>query len=119
MEGATGLPPASCDCASCRGVHTIIYAPGSCEAVVQCEACGALWYALLREQMRFDGADDLEEYQIPISPAELAMIQASSYADLSLRFLLGRSGRVLYPGGAAAVSAEFALGRCGRLPRAD
>lgn len=104
-----------CECRSCKGIHTIIYEPDNCEAVVRCNDCGKLWYVLLFERMNFTGGGDiLEEYQIPITLEEYQAIRKTKYEDLSLNFLLGRKGRVIHEGGIFEVEADFALRRCGR-----
>lgn len=104
-----------CQCTSYQGIHTIIYEPGRCEAIVQCQECGKHWYSLLFERMNFTGGEDtLDEYQIPITLAEYQQIVATPYADLILAFLRGRSARVLHAYGVAEVTSGFALDRCGR-----
>ena len=104
-----------CQCQSCKGIHSIIYEPGNCEAIVQCENCGQLWYSLLFEQMNFaGGADTLEEYQIPISIPEYQQIIDTKYQDLNLKFLAGRPARVIHEGGIVKIDSDLALSRCGR-----
>ena len=104
-----------CLCQSCRSLHPVIYEPGACEAVLQCQACGQLWYSLLYECPNFDGGNDaLDEYQIPLTAADYARLRASPSACPDLYFLRGRTARVLYAGGGAEVASDFALGRCGR-----
>ena len=104
-----------CQCTSCKGIHSIIYEPGRCEAIVKCQDCGKLWYVLLFERIRFSGGDDvLEEYQIPITTEEYQKIVETHYEDLRLNFLAGRKARVLHEGGIVEIRSDFALSRCGR-----
>ncbi len=103
-----------CLCEKCKGIYTVAYQPGRCEAVVQCQRCGRLWYTLLFERMGFGREDTLEEYRIPISEAEYQQIKAADPERLSLDFLRGRSARVFHESGRADVTSDFALGRCGR-----
>lgn len=105
-----------CECKSYKSIHKIVYEPDSCEAIVRCDDCGRLWYALLIERINFAGGDDtLEEYQIPITVEEYQKVRKTKYEDLSLNFLLGRKGRVIHKGGIfEAIEASFALGRCGK-----
>lgn len=105
----------ACACEACQGIHTVSYEPGRCEAVIQCQVCGQLWYSLLFERMHVAGdADTLDEYQIPIIAAEYQQIVATPDANVSLAFLRGRSARVRYAGGIAEVTSDVALGMCGR-----
>ena len=104
-----------CQCNSCKGIHTVIYEPGNCEAIVRCQICGRLWYILLYERMNFDGGPDtLDEYQIPITEEEYQKIVSTKYEDLSLKFLTGRRARVIHEGGIVEIGSDFALARCGR-----
>jgi len=104
-----------CQCQSCKGIHTVIYQPGDCEAIVQCEKCGQLWYSLLFERMSFaGGADTLEEYQIPINAPEYQQIIDTEYQNLNIKFLAGRKARVLHEGGIVEIESDLALSRCGR-----
>ena len=104
-----------CQCEYTKGIHTIIYEPGSCEAIVKCKVCGKLWYCILFERINHTlGVDTLEEYQIPISEEEYQKIRKTKYENLSLNFLSGRKGRVIHEGGVVEIDADFALGRCGR-----
>jgi hypothetical protein len=103
-----------CQCQSYKGIHNIIYQPGNCEAIVQCQDCGQLWYSLLFEQMNFAGADTLDEYQIPISTLEYQQIIDTAYQHLNLKFLANRPARVIHEGGIVQIDSNLALSRCGR-----
>ncbi|TCL39811.1 hypothetical protein EV210_1016 [Anaerospora hongkongensis] len=103
-----------CLCSKCKGIHTVSYSPGACEAVVACQQCGRLYYSLLYEQMRFGGEDILEEYQIPITAEEFATIKNTNCEELDLQFLSGREARLLFEGQVSKVNADLALKRCGR-----
>lgn len=103
-----------CLCPKCKGIHTVSYSPGACEAVVECQDCGRLYYSLLHEQMRFGGEDILEEYQIPITAEEFATIKNTNCEELNLQFLSGREARLLFVGQVTKVNADLALKRCGR-----
>lgn len=106
----------NCHCKTCKGIHSIIYAPGTCEAIVKCQACGQLWYSLLYEQMNFaSGNDTLEEYQIPITFQEYQYVIETPYHRLNLSFLRDRKARVIHEGGIVEIDSNFALGRCGLM----
>ncbi len=104
-----------CKCTSCKPVYIVIYEPGSAESVLKCEECGKLWYNILYEQMSFSNADDdLDLYQIPITPEEYKKITETKYKDLNLNFLKGRTARIEHKGGVVEISSDLALSRCGR-----
>ena len=104
-----------CHCPSWKGIHNIIYEPGNCEAIVRCQQCGQLWYSLLDERMNFDGGHDtLDDYQIPITKEEYHTIVTTRYEDLNLKFLMGRTARVIHTGGIVEITSDVALARCGK-----
>jgi len=103
-----------CLCSKCKGIHTVSYSPGACEAVVACQECGRLYYSLLYERMSFGGGDTLEEYQIPITSEEVETIKTIPYEDLELQFLAGREARLLFAGQVSKLDSDSALKRCGR-----
>lgn len=103
-----------CPCRVCKGIHTVIYSPGACEAVVVCQDCGQLYYSLVFERMSLGGEDTLEEYQIPITAEEFETIKNSTYEDLDLQFLRGRQARLVFAGKVTKVDSDLALERCGR-----
>ena len=76
-----------CLCPKCKGIHTVSYSPGVCEAVVACQECGRLYYSMLYERMSFGGEAPLEEYQIPITSKEFETIKTIPYEELELQFL--------------------------------
>ncbi|WP_333594563.1 hypothetical protein [Anaerospora hongkongensis] len=103
-----------CLCQKCKGIHTVRYSPGACEAVVACQDCGRLYYSLLYEQMRFGGEDVLEEYQISITAEEFETIKNTNCEELDLQFLSGREACLLFEGQVSKVNADLELKRCGR-----
>jgi hypothetical protein len=104
-----------CRCLNCKAIYPVVNQPGDSEVVVQCERCERLWYSIVYERMNFEGGKDtFEEYQIPITPDELARIKATPYEDLEYSFLVGRKARVFQEGEIVEVTSSFALSRCGR-----
>lgn len=103
-----------CLCPKCKGIHTVSYSPGSCEAVVECLTCGKLYYSLLYEHMSFRGEDTLEEYQIPITSEEFETIKTIPFKDLELQFLARREARLLFAGEVSKLDSDLAQKRCGR-----
>lgn len=103
-----------CECRAFKGIYRVRYEPGTCEAVVKCDECGQLWYAILFERMNIEESDTLEEYQIPITEDEFQIIKVTQYEDLRLNFLAGRTGRMLHGGGTFPIDARAALERCGK-----
>lgn len=105
-----------CECRNIKGIHRIAYSPGSCEAVVQCQDCGAFYYDLLYERMSFDSEDMMDEYRIPITQAEKERLIAGGEQQPDISYLKGRQAKVIFQGNTTEeTTAEMVLSICGRL----